>query len=75
MKKPLIAAGLLLLGLAGYAVAGRVNMVWHVDKRTNQGEWLLLSGGACRHHLSAHADDLLSTADPEVPTKNPDDCN
>lgn len=74
MKKPLIAAGLMLLGLAGYAVAGRVNFVWHVDKRTGEGEFMLMSGGACRHHVSAHPEDYVAQTD-NSKSKNPDDCN
>lgn len=73
MKKPLISAGLLLLGLAGYAIAGRVNVVWHVNPRTGVGEFSLMSGGACRHHLSAHDGDYLNLTGGR--SSDPADCN
>jgi hypothetical protein len=73
MKKPLIAAGLLLLGLAGYAVAGRANFVWHLDKKSGVHVEILTSAGACRHHLSAHPEDYLMRFD--GPSHDPADCN
>ena len=73
MKKPLIAAGLLLLGLAGYGIAGRNNRVVHIDRRTGLPEEISASGGSCRHHLTAHPGDMVATG--RGLSSNPDDCN
>jgi len=75
MKKAIFAA-LVLLGVAAISlVAGRGNVVYHVDPRTGATDIILSSAGNCRHHLTAHPDDRVATADPKAPSDNPNDCH
>lgn len=54
--------------------AGRNNIVRHFYDDGSFKE-SLMSAGACRHHLSAHVDDVVAIPVPPGWSHDPADCN
>jgi len=71
MKRLLAMAGAMAM-LASLATGGRGNFVVHFDRDGNPQE-LLMSAGACRHHLKAHDSDFVQGV--STHSYNPEDCN